>query len=86
MVCQRRGQKGQPTQTGKRHQRTKNSRQKSRTENQIADEEVKQSKKTREMSAASVFNLRNMSARACNCSALNTLKYGLPPKTTKGAS
>ncbi len=45
MVCQRRGQKGQPTQTGKRHQRTKNSRQKSRTENQIADEEVKQSKK-----------------------------------------
>jgi hypothetical protein len=26
-----------------------------------------------------------MSASACNCSSLNSLKYGAPPKMTKGA-
>src|SRR6266404_1719848 len=45
MVCEGRCQKGQPTQTAKRHQRTQNSRQEGRLENQIADQDAIESEK-----------------------------------------
>ena|SRR6266571_3307252 len=45
IVCEWRCQKGQPTQTGKRNQRTQNSRQEGRPENEVADQEQKQSVK-----------------------------------------
>src|ERR1700730_17850575 len=45
MACERRGEKSQPTQTGKGHQHAEKSRQKRRLENEAADQEVKESKK-----------------------------------------
>jgi hypothetical protein len=40
MVCARRRQKGQPTQTGQRHQFAQNSGQEGRREDEVADQEA----------------------------------------------
>ena len=45
MVCERRRQKGQPTQTGERHQHTQTSRQEGRLENEVPDQEAIDSEK-----------------------------------------
>src|SRR5207248_6622390 len=42
---ERRGQKGQPTQTGKGHQGTENARQEGRTENKVADQQAIEAEK-----------------------------------------
>src|ERR1700745_2650782 len=45
VVCERRRQEGQPAQSGKRHQHTRNARQKGRTENEVADQQAVESEK-----------------------------------------
>src|SRR5215472_6898112 len=45
MVCERRRQNREPTQTGKRNQCTQNSRQEGRPENKVADQDLKHSEK-----------------------------------------
>src|SRR5271154_4655906 len=45
VLCERWHQIGHPTQTGKRHQDAQNSGQKDRTENEVADQEARESAK-----------------------------------------
>jgi hypothetical protein len=45
IVCERRREKGQPTQTANRHQHAQNSRKEGRPENEVADQEAVESEK-----------------------------------------